>query len=143
MKNGPVAAIWSCREDLVAIAVGNAIVIRPMFSRSFWTRHYRSRRDISHRPSENSGATGRSIEMKGRKQNSKSKDPFSVSAALATMVGDDTSHTHISLNGSRENIITSARDQGASMNTSRDSSGIEQYHTGGDSPGLYEQQNTI
>lgn len=35
--NGKTAAIWSCREGFVAIIVGQAPILRPAFTRSFWT----------------------------------------------------------------------------------------------------------
>lgn len=33
---GEEAAIWSCREDLVAIMIGQATMIRPFFTTRFW-----------------------------------------------------------------------------------------------------------
>ncbi|KAK2740982.1 hypothetical protein FQN55_008537 [Onygenales sp. PD_40] len=39
-KTGASAAIWSCREDLVAVFVGNAPLIRPLFSRKLWRGGY-------------------------------------------------------------------------------------------------------
>ncbi|ROW04752.1 hypothetical protein VMCG_04836 [Cytospora schulzeri] len=35
--DGGTAAIWSCREDFVAILVGQAPILRPAFTRRFWT----------------------------------------------------------------------------------------------------------
>ncbi|PVH98960.1 hypothetical protein DM02DRAFT_680576 [Periconia macrospinosa] len=37
LQKGETAAIWSCREDVVAIVVGQATMIRPVFTRRFWT----------------------------------------------------------------------------------------------------------
>ncbi|RYO77344.1 hypothetical protein DL766_007940 [Monosporascus sp. MC13-8B] len=89
MKNGPVAAIWSCREDFVAIVVGQAILIRPMFAKSFWTGKYSGSGGYSSRPCKNSGNMGVSFEMNAKRTNkSKNRDPFSVTAALATVLGD-------------------------------------------------------
>ncbi|CAN8100960.1 unnamed protein product [Discula destructiva] len=36
-QNGATAAIWSCREDFVAICIGQAPILRPAFSKGFWT----------------------------------------------------------------------------------------------------------
>ncbi|KAJ4420976.1 hypothetical protein N0V82_004018 [Gnomoniopsis sp. IMI 355080] len=41
-QNGAAAAIWSCREDFVAILVGQAPMLRPALSRHFWTREDRT-----------------------------------------------------------------------------------------------------
>ncbi|KAJ0122576.1 hypothetical protein J7T55_003090 [Diaporthe amygdali] len=35
--NGGTAAIWSCREDFVAICVGQAPILRPILTKRFWT----------------------------------------------------------------------------------------------------------
>ncbi|KAH6894692.1 hypothetical protein B0T10DRAFT_258645 [Thelonectria olida] len=98
-KNGATAAIWSCREDFVAIVIGQAILIRPMFTTKFWSPNYTGPTGYSSGPSKNS-AHGGSIEMSGVKHSlkSKNKDPFSVTAALATVreSGD---------NGSTDRII--------------------------------------
>lgn len=40
-QNGAAAAIWSCREDFVAILVGQAPMLRPALSRNFWTQEDR------------------------------------------------------------------------------------------------------
>ncbi|KAF1847796.1 uncharacterized protein K460DRAFT_352877 [Cucurbitaria berberidis CBS 394.84] len=37
LKQGETAAIWSCREDVVAVIIGQATMIRPLFTRRFWT----------------------------------------------------------------------------------------------------------
>ncbi|PGH34996.1 hypothetical protein GX50_02130 [[Emmonsia] crescens] len=42
LKTGPTAAIWSCREDLVAVFIGNAPIIRPLFSRKIWLGGYKN-----------------------------------------------------------------------------------------------------
>ncbi|KAI0861116.1 hypothetical protein F4860DRAFT_476904 [Xylaria cubensis] len=82
-KSGPVAAIWSCREDIVAILVGQAFLIRPMFSKSFWTRN-RSRSD------DHSPECSKDVDKPHTNSSKKSKwkDPFSLTAALATVTED-------------------------------------------------------
>lgn len=35
-KAGQTAAIWSCREDVIAILVGQATMIRSIFTKRFW-----------------------------------------------------------------------------------------------------------
>lgn len=107
MKNGATAAIWSCREDFVAILVGQAMIIRPMLSRPFWTGgKYKGSGGYSSGPSKNSRKIGGSYEMDSRRsKKGKAKDPFSVTAALATAVGDGNSPPHGSPTGSTENMI--------------------------------------
>jgi hypothetical protein len=97
MKNGPTAAIWSCREDFVAIVVGQAILIRPIFTKRFWTSDYgRGMTEYgSSKRSKNSAHLEESYEM-GSKKRGKAKDPFSLTAALATVQEG---------NGSTEKII--------------------------------------
>ncbi|CAH0025281.1 unnamed protein product [Clonostachys rhizophaga] len=97
MKNGPTAAIWSCREDFVAIVVGQAILIRPIFTKRFWTNDYgRGMTEYgSSKRSKNSAHLEESYEM-GSKKRGKAKDPFSLTAALATVQEG---------NGSTEKII--------------------------------------
>lgn len=110
-KNGATAAIWSCREDFVAILVGQAILILPMFTSSFWTG--------SHNKTKNSYASGPgpSFEMGGVKKSNKSKnkDPFSITAALATVHDDSDGHD----NGSTERIIADTDGRHDTMATIR------------------------
>ncbi|KAK1758741.1 hypothetical protein QBC47DRAFT_457169 [Echria macrotheca] len=73
LGDGPTAAIWSCREDVVAIVVGQAILVRPVFSKKFWTHDFAT-------PSEPLSLHKRS----GLRR----KDPFSVTAALASANSD-------------------------------------------------------
>lgn len=83
-------------------------MIRPMFSKSFWTGVYSTNSGYSHTgPSKHSQNPGASYEMNAKRaQKSKNKDPFSVTAALAT-VADDNESTHRpeSSNGSTAKII--------------------------------------
>ncbi|KAI1739186.1 hypothetical protein F4680DRAFT_449290 [Xylaria scruposa] len=81
-KSGPVAAIWSCREDIVAILVGQAFLIRPMFSKSFWTKKNRSDAHSQECSKDIEKSDGNSCKK------SKWKDPFSLTAALATVTED-------------------------------------------------------
>ncbi|KAH7119934.1 hypothetical protein B0J11DRAFT_582429 [Dendryphion nanum] len=37
LQKGETAAIWSCREDVVAVIIGQATMIRPLFTRRFWS----------------------------------------------------------------------------------------------------------
>ncbi|PGH07221.1 hypothetical protein AJ79_06325 [Helicocarpus griseus UAMH5409] len=59
-KTGASAAIWSCREDLVAVFVGNAPIIRPLFSRKLWNGGYK----YGSKPSNYH--TGDSVELSGK-----------------------------------------------------------------------------
>ncbi|KAH5016898.1 hypothetical protein HBI81_020770 [Parastagonospora nodorum] len=38
LQQGQTAAIWSCRKDFVAIVIGQATMVRPLFTHRFWTR---------------------------------------------------------------------------------------------------------
>lgn len=115
-KNGPTAAIWSCREDFVAIVVGQAILIRPMFTKSFWTNKYEAKStNYSHANSKHSG----SFQMGGRMNRSKGKDPFSVTAALAT-VNERGGSTEEIIHNPEESSITQS-DKSNTM-TARDNS---------------------
>lgn len=78
MADGPTAAIWSCREDVVAIVVGQAILLRPLFTRGFWGRG-------------EGGKSGSVTEETGSGR--RVKDPFSVTVALATLRGDESRET--------------------------------------------------
>lgn len=109
MKNGSTAAIWSCREDFVAIVVGQAVLIRPIFSKSFWIPgSYQGSGGYSHEPSKGSAKLGSSHELQNQTFRSRhqQKDPFSITQAMATVMGNDS--PPISPNGSTENIIKSS-----------------------------------
>ncbi|KAK7221830.1 hypothetical protein V2G26_009833 [Clonostachys chloroleuca] len=90
MKTGPTAAIWSCREDFVAIVVGQAMLLRPIFTRNFWTTGtYRSSgAGYSSKNSANPGGSEAAT-----KRSRVNKDPFSVTVALATIQGNDSEST--------------------------------------------------
>ncbi|TGJ85559.1 hypothetical protein E0Z10_g3203 [Xylaria hypoxylon] len=99
LKSGPVAAIWSCREDLVAILVGQSILIRPMFSNSFWTGNRQISGGYLPKRSKGTEDVGSPVEMNPR---NKLKDPFSVTAALATVMDDGNLPINASSNESIE-----------------------------------------
>ncbi|KAB2569801.1 hypothetical protein BFW01_g5788 [Lasiodiplodia theobromae] len=106
LKNGKTAAIWSCREDVVAIFVGQSTMIRPVFTRKFWTGEDESTKGVSKRSASSKNGQV-SIELaqqtigggnrKGSAFRSK-KDPYAMSAMMATMQESD----------STEKIIESA-----------------------------------
>ncbi|KAI1352895.1 hypothetical protein F5Y01DRAFT_323647 [Xylaria sp. FL0043] len=87
-KSGPVAAIWSCREDFVAIVVGQFFLIRPMLRKSFWTRNQSTAAGLPSTESKDREAPSFASKTKWN-QKSKPKDPFSVTVALAT-INDNT-----------------------------------------------------
>ncbi|KAI0976888.1 hypothetical protein F4678DRAFT_414954 [Xylaria arbuscula] len=85
-KSGPVAAIWSCREDFVAIVVGQCFLLRPMLRKSFWTRKQRTRTGLSSIDSSERETSRPSFATRSKwSQKSTPKDPFSVTLALATI----------------------------------------------------------
>ncbi len=68
-----------------------------MFSANFWIGRYHGRRvNYSYGPSKNSNNVEGSLEMGNsrRGRNGKTKDPFSITAALATVNEDDHSLPH-------------------------------------------------
>jgi len=89
LKTGPTAAIWSCREDAVAILVGQAIMIKPLFTKTFWSKDFASGKTTpsSKRAYYNGGPP--STERSGRRGFGKPKDPFSLTAALATVQSNE------------------------------------------------------
>lgn len=100
LGNGKTAAIWSCREDLVAILVGQAPMLRPLFTKKFWSEGYGP--GSSHFSSTPAGrkSTGMSYEMSVNKRIYKKKDPYSTTAVLATMQESDSTEKIIGENTS-------------------------------------------
>lgn len=78
LQQGQTAAIWSCREDFVAIVISQATMIRPILTRQFWVQS-------SSRYSSDKHAYGyESHELSGRSAAKFGfravKDPYNVSA---------------------------------------------------------------
>ncbi|KAH9907584.1 hypothetical protein F4778DRAFT_546881 [Xylariomycetidae sp. FL2044] len=90
--SGPVAAIWSCREDFVAILVGQFFMLRPMFSKAFWSRRRSTGVGLASSDSKDASKPTGSFDTKS-KWSFKKRDPFSVTAALATVNNE---HEHSS-----------------------------------------------
>ncbi|PSN73633.1 hypothetical protein BS50DRAFT_191908 [Corynespora cassiicola Philippines] len=93
LQKGETAAIWSCREDVVAVIIGQATMIRPLFTRRFWGKDpmgssgYSSNNKLSdghesHELSNRSGSHGTS-----RLGFRKAKDQYDVSV-LRTEVNE-------------------------------------------------------
>ena len=87
LKQGQAAAIWSCREDVIAILVGQATMIKPLFSRRFWTGQ-QSKSDSNSYPTkpDTDGKSGLELSSNhsrgvgsrlGLRQ--KPKDPYNIS----------------------------------------------------------------
>lgn len=85
-RQGQTAAIWSCREDVIAILVGQATMIKPLFSKRFWgidpgTKG--SSRGYERKYDKNSGDDGQELTNNSRPSrtgiNRKVKDPYNVS----------------------------------------------------------------
>ncbi|KAF2185111.1 hypothetical protein K469DRAFT_577655 [Zopfia rhizophila CBS 207.26] len=84
VQKGETAAIWSCREDVVAVIIGQATMIRPLFTSRFWGKDplnsgYSSNKR-SYGNSESHELSNRS-KMGGasRLGFGKMKDPYSIS----------------------------------------------------------------
>ncbi|KAL2384049.1 hypothetical protein RJZ90_002218 [Blastomyces dermatitidis] len=93
-----LTAIWSCREDLVAVFIGNAPIIRPLFSRKIWLGGYKN-------GSKPSGyETGSSVELSGKfasdRSNKRNSRSFYSRDMKPTTVDSD----------SMERIVDSSKD---------------------------------
>ncbi|KAH7066947.1 hypothetical protein BKA63DRAFT_131649 [Paraphoma chrysanthemicola] len=98
LQSGETAAIWSCREDVVAVIIGQATMVRPMFTRRFWSADPMSSSAYeSNKPSSGSHelSTGSNLKSKAERLGFRQvKDPYDVSV-LRTVEG----------HGSEEEII--------------------------------------
>jgi hypothetical protein len=82
LGNGATAAIWSCREDVVAIVVGQAVFIRPLFTRCFWTRGFVCPNAATGPKKVAPGTRTEALPLAPTRPGKVKKDPFSLSAAL-------------------------------------------------------------
>jgi hypothetical protein len=117
LGNGATAAIWSCREDVVAIVVGQAIFIRPIFTRCFWSHGL---------VVPNSAAIAAKKLIPGTRTEAvplaptrthldkRKKDPFSLSAALESHGSLETDGDKTTLDG-EGGSISSGRTGGRSF----------------------------
>ncbi|KAK4446074.1 hypothetical protein QBC34DRAFT_451048 [Podospora aff. communis PSN243] len=80
--NGETAAIWSCREDVVAIIVGQAVFIRPLFTRCFWSRGFVCPNAATGSKKVAPGTRTEALPLAPTRPGKSKKDPFSLSAAL-------------------------------------------------------------
>lgn len=106
------AAIWSCREDIVAILVGQAILIRPLFTRSFWTRDFasisRARLNPPGDENDSKTANGGGYALSQVRFRTTARDPFSLSAALASLGGSEAADKEVESSGASM-LSTSSR----------------------------------
>lgn len=81
LKQGQTAAIWSCREDVIAILVGQATMISPMFKRRFWNGNHSTQGYANSYNSKPEGVelSAASRQAAFRNKFSKPKDPYNVS----------------------------------------------------------------
>ncbi|KAJ9661679.1 hypothetical protein H2198_001855 [Neophaeococcomyces mojaviensis] len=83
---GQTSAIWSCREDIIAILVGQATMIRSLCTKRFWTGQASSSSE-PHPPKACQGSGGVKLSVQPQKvasrlgftKLSKPKDPYNVS----------------------------------------------------------------
>ncbi|GME64761.1 hypothetical protein AG0111_0g985 [Neofusicoccum parvum] len=116
LQSGATAAIWSCREDAVAVFVGQATMIRPAFTREFWRRRagtlsYPSGGGVSadaKKPSTGDGgfelADG-TVGGSGRKKGHRGlarRDPYAVSTVLGTFREGETESMERIVGGGEE-----------------------------------------
>lgn len=85
-QQGQTAAIWSCREDVIAILVGQATMIKPLFSKRFWNLINNTTTEDSNSYPSKPGQGSDGIELSNNSQNvaprkgfRKPKDPYNVS----------------------------------------------------------------
>ncbi|ETS82851.1 hypothetical protein PFICI_04727 [Pestalotiopsis fici W106-1] len=118
---GEEAAIWSCREDIVAIMIGQATMIRPFFTTRFWGSNPRSS-SYQNKPS-NGESNGNEVTLQtiGAKR---SRPPF-------WKLGDPYDTTTIAtVNESEEVIMGENLDRSSPMvPNNTDPSGISVKHT--------------
>ncbi|KAG8163572.1 hypothetical protein KVR01_006869 [Diaporthe batatas] len=77
--DGGTAAIWSCREDFVAICVGQAPILRPLLTKRFWTGEMsHNSKNKSTIPIQSNDAFEMSAARKGTINGSRSKKGNSV-----------------------------------------------------------------
>ncbi|KAK8122216.1 hypothetical protein PG984_010886 [Apiospora sp. TS-2023a] len=100
LKQESAGALWSIREDFIAVVVTQAPMVYPLFGRHFWTSAYGSSstskggsyyKQKSHGPDEShelrSGANGT--------QSKKAKDPYSLTQLGITQIGRSESEEEI------------------------------------------------
>ncbi|OLN89031.1 hypothetical protein CCHL11_05992 [Colletotrichum chlorophyti] len=99
---GP-GAMWSIREDFVAIFVGQAPMIVPMFKKRFWQQP-RSR----FTPKSSQGSEGHELRNGVANQNNKPKDPYSLTQMGFTHITNATQGTRTAITivskGSQERV---------------------------------------
>ncbi|EKG09755.1 hypothetical protein MPH_13188 [Macrophomina phaseolina MS6] len=118
LGNGKTAAIWSCREDIVAIFVGQATMIRPIFTRKFWTggygpgstHHSSKAAPISFELAEHTIGGGGGKRSGGFRK----KDPYASTTIMATMQESDSTEKIID-SESRHSSAGGGRNSGADL----------------------------
>ncbi|KAF4310075.1 hypothetical protein GTA08_BOTSDO03187 [Botryosphaeria dothidea] len=107
LNQSGISAMWSIREDFVAVFVGQAPMVRPIFTRNFWTgengtfgsskaKSYGNRSgniELSSDPGHSRKSSGAIL---GGSAHAKKKDPYSVTQIMMTR------------NESQENIVGGA-----------------------------------
>jgi hypothetical protein len=95
LQQGQTAAIWSCREDFVAIIIGQATMIRPIFTHQFWSHtHTGSSTYSSNKPSsgyESHELSGSSSTKNSRSAFRAARDPYNISV-LRTEANESEEH---------------------------------------------------
>jgi hypothetical protein len=110
LQQGQTAAIWSCREDIVAVIIGQATIVRPLFTRRFWNGNFDSSGYSSSKKPSNGydshelsdGAASKPSRLGFRPV----KDPYNISV-LQTAQGNESEEKiigvqHVSENNRRE-----------------------------------------
>jgi len=82
-RAGRTAAIWSCRETLIAIIVGQATMIRSLFTRRFWTGQTSASSSYTYPSKPGQGSNKIRLSEQSRESGFraafKPKDPYNVS----------------------------------------------------------------
>jgi hypothetical protein len=86
LEKGETAAIWSCREDVVAVIIGQATMVRPLFTRRFWSNDLYSSSSGYSSNKRSDGVESHELSGKARNDSKGSrlgfrtpKDPYNVS----------------------------------------------------------------
>ncbi|KAH7062623.1 hypothetical protein B0J12DRAFT_716386 [Macrophomina phaseolina] len=108
LNQSGISAMWSIREDFVAVFVGQAPMLRPFFTRNFWTGEDGTLRSSK---AKSYGNRSGNIELssdpnhsrKSAGAHSKKKDPYSVTQIMMTR------------NESQENIVGGSAQEGGDL----------------------------
>ncbi|KAK8008782.1 hypothetical protein PG991_011333 [Apiospora marii] len=90
LQSESAGALWSIREDFIAVVVTQAPMVYPLFGRKFWTAAYGSGSGSASKGGsyyKQKDGPGESHELRSGTQSKKAKDPYSLTQLGITQVG--------------------------------------------------------